>query len=298
MEIQKFFKDRGLLLGYKIANAIAEVIPFELGSKIGVFGGSLAYLANPKRRLVVRNNLAPVVGTQGVYLEAFVARSFVSYAQYWFESFKMGTASRSMILSHGRSEGMESLYEAIAQGRGAIVVAPHLGNWDFGAAWFDTDRIGVNAVVEGLEPQELYEWFLELRTRFGVKPIRHDDNPMPKIVAALRANEVVAIVADRSLDASSVEVDFFSRKISMPLGPAIMALRTGAPLLPTAVFMEANGGHCMRMLPEIKVGERTNLRSDAKRLTQEIAYAFETLISQAPEQWHVFQPLFDNSNLK
>ncbi|MDA8101416.1 MAG: phosphatidylinositol mannoside acyltransferase [Nitrospiraceae bacterium] len=279
-------------LGYVGASRAASLVPFDLGPLVGLVAGGVAYVSSPKRRSVVRRNLEPVVDGPSSRLEPVVQRAFASYAQYWFEAFKIGYGSRSSFVARGRAEGLEHLDEALAGGKGAIVVAPHLGNWDFAAAWVDHRRYKVTAVAERLEPPELFRWFVNRRAEFGVTVVPHDDDPMPKLVAALRRNEVVALVADRSIGAASVEVDFFGKAVELPMGPAILALRTGASLLPTAAYFEPRGGHLLRILPALEVGPRGSLRDDAKRLTQQIACSFESLIRQAPEQWHVFQPLF------
>ena len=279
-------------VGYLGASRVASMVPFEFAPSVGLIAGGLAYLASPKRRTVVRRNLEPVMDGPATRLESTVQRAFISYAQYWFEAFKIGYGDGSALERRGRAEGLEHLDSALAEGKGALVVAPHLGNWDFAAAWVDSKRYKVTAVAERLEPQELFDWFVARRAEFGVTVVPHDDDPMPKLVAALRRNEVVALVADRSIDAATVEVEFFGQKVDFPMGPAILALRTGAPILPTAAYFEPHGGHLLRILPSLEMGERGRIREDAKRLTQEIARNFEELIKKAPEQWHVFQPLF------
>ena len=294
--LPRSLRDEIALTSYKVASGVCVLLPRFMGPPIAYIGGSLAYAISAKRRHVMRANLAPVLGdVDSKQREMAVIKSFTSYAQYWYESFKMSDLSLEELKKYGRGEGMENLYGAIEKGRGAIVVAPHMGNWDFAAAWIDSDRVKINAVVEALEPPALFEWFVARRAQFGIKAIAHNENPMPKLIEAIKRNEVVVLVADRSLDAASVEVEFFGQKVRFPLGPAFLALRTGAPLLPTASYMEPRGGHLLRFLPELEIGERVGLRADARRLTQMVATSFETMIRQAPEQWHVFQPFFDTT---
>ena len=286
------FRDKATVLGYKAALEVVSRLPFYLGPLVATATGTTAYAINYKKRRVVRKNLAPVSALAGTKAESTVLNAFISYAQYWFESFKVGSTPTAELVKLGRADGIEYLYAAIEAGRGAIVVAPHLGNWDFAAAWIDHDRVKLNAVVENLEPEELFDWFVAQRAKFNLSVVAHNRNPMPKLIEAIRRNEVVALVADRSLDAATVEVEFFGKKAQFPMGPALLALKTGAPLLPTAAYLEPKGGHCLRILPEIEVGERQGVRADVARLTQKVATAFEALILEAPEQWHVFQPFF------
>ncbi len=289
-------KPRVVFWAYKTAFKLASGVPISAGQGLGVIFGGLAYLMSQKKRRIVRNNLKPVFGESGNFSELVVLKAFNSYARFWFESFKLGSMTRQEVQAKGREEDLELLYGAIKEGRGAIAVAAHLGNWDFGAAWFDDSRAKANAVVEALEPPELFRWFVDFRLKFGLTAIAHNDNPMPKLVAAIRRNEVIALVSDRALDAATAEVDFFSQRVKLPMGPAILALRTNAPLIPIACYMEPKGGHLTKVLPEIQIGERKGLREDAQRLTQEIAWALEELIKFAPEQWHVFSPIFGSTS--
>ncbi len=287
-------RDKATVLGYKAAQQVASRVPFYVGPLVAAVTGTTAYALNYKMRQVVRRNLAPVTALAGIKSESTVLNAFISYAQYWFESFKVGSTPTAELVKLGRADGIEHLYAAIEAGRGAIVVAPHLGNWDFAAAWINPERVKLNAVVEHLEPEELFDWFVAQRAKFNLNVVAHNRNPMPKLIEAIRRNEVVALVADRSLDAATVEVEFFGRKAQFPMGPALLALKTGAPLLPTAAYLEPKGGHCLRILPEIEIGERQGVRADVARLTQKVATAFEALILEAPEQWHVFQPFFSS----
>ena len=84
-------------------------------------------------------------------------------------------------------------------------------------------------------------------------------------------------------------VEFFGERTRLPGGPAVTALRSGAPLVPAAAYFE--GGHCHAViLPPIDTERRGKLRADVTRVTQDLASSLETLIRRAPEQWHLLQP--------
>lgn len=284
-------KPRAIFFIYRASHQISSKIPLTWAPAIATIFGAISYAVSAKKRRIVRANLRPVF-SDGAFHERVVFMAFISYAKFWFETFKLGSMSKENVREMGRQENLDLFYDAIKDGRGVIAVAPHLGNWDFGAAWIDESRAISNAVVEALDPPELFEWFVKFRSKFGLNAIAHDDNPMPKLIDAIRRNEAVALVADRALGSATVEVEFFSRRVALPLGPAFLALRTNAPLLPMACFMEPKGGHVLRVLPEIHIGDRKGLKEDAARITQEIARAFEVLIRIAPEQWHAFSPIF------
>ena len=112
------------------------------------------------------------------------------------------------------------------------------------------------------------------------------------VMRALKDNHVVCLLADRDLHGGGPEVEFFGERTSMPPGPATLALRTGAPILPTAVYftgrVDGHFGWVRPPLPVERVGAR--LRDDVQRITQDLAHELEILIRRAPSQWHMFQP--------
>jgi KDO2-lipid IV(A) lauroyltransferase len=102
----------------------------------------------------------------------------------------------------------------------------------------------------------------------------------------------LCLLADRVVgDAAGVDVDFFGEVTQLPAGPATLALRTGAALLPCAVYFEdRTDAHLGVVRPARSTARTGKLRADVHRLTQELAHEFEGLIRAAPTQWHLMQP--------
>jgi KDO2-lipid IV(A) lauroyltransferase len=223
-------------------------------------------------------------------LERKITQAFDSYARYWMESFRLSKTDRAKLEAGMSWEGVGHAEEAFAAGNGVIMALPHLGGWDFGGAWFATAGYPATVVVERLEPPELFEWFVEFRRSLGLAVVPHGPKAGTAVLQALKRNELVGLVCDRDLERTGVEVDFFGERTTLPAGPATLALRTGAALLPTAVYFEGSG-HLGIVRPPIPV-ERSGdgLRADVARITQLLAHELEALIRRAPEQWHLLQP--------
>jgi KDO2-lipid IV(A) lauroyltransferase len=100
----------------------------------------------------------------------------------------------------------------------------------------------------------------------------------------------VCLLCDRDLGGDGIEVEFFGERTTLPAGPATLALRTEAPLLPAAVYFGPQGGHHAVVMPPVPSSREGRLRDDVERVTQELAHRFEELIRAAPEQWHLLQP--------
>ena len=119
---------------------------------------------------------------------------------------------------------------------------------------------------------------------------RSGRRPATECVRALKANHVLCLLCDRDLAGGGVEVEFFGERTTLPGGPATLALRTGAPLLPTAVYFEGAGHLGARPPAARRSSAQGKLRDDVARITQDLADELEALIRRAPDQWHLMQP--------
>jgi phosphatidylinositol dimannoside acyltransferase len=150
----------------------------------------------------------------------------------------------------------------------------------------------MTSVAERIEPAALFEFFVEQRARMGLTIVPLDPSSGSAIMGTLRSGALVGLLCDRDLAGNGVDVEFFGEKTTMPAGPATLALRTGATLVSGVVYSGPGSDHRAFVDPPIDTTRQGSLRSDVSRITQEIARRFEGWIRRAPEQWHVFQPLW------
>jgi lauroyl/myristoyl acyltransferase len=254
----------------------------------------LAHLAarrSPDRRRLVERNLRRADPTlSGRELDQAVVHLFESYARYWAESFRLPRLSAGQIEQGFTTTGFEHIEEARAAGGGAIMVLPHLGGWEWAAFWLTRIKhIPVTAVVERLDPPELFEWFVELRRSFGMDVVPLGAGAGKATLRALKDNALLALLCDRDITGDGQEVEFFGERTTLPAGPATLALRTGSPILPTAIYFEGDLRRGVVLAP-LDTSRQGTLREDVARITQDVAHALEELIREAPEQWHLLQP--------
>jgi lauroyl/myristoyl acyltransferase len=150
--------------------------------------------------------------------------------------------------------------------------------------------VPITAVVERLEPPELFEWFTEFRTNLGMHIVPLGPDAGREVIKALKRNDLVCLLSDRDIDGSGVDVEFFGERTTLPAGPATLALRTGADLVPGAMFQQPRGGHHAVVRPPMVIERRAGLREDVARITQDIARELESLIRIDPTQWHLMSP--------
>ena len=155
-----------------------------------------------------------------------------------------------------------------------------------------TDQgLPITVVVEPLADKEIFEWFASFRRSLGMTVVPLGPEAGTASMRALKNNEVLCLMCDRDIGGGGgIEVEFFGEKTRLPGGPATLALRVGAPLLPTAVYFRGRTGHLAIVRPPLELERAGRLRDDVTRVTQALAYELEGLIRVAPEQWHLFQP--------
>jgi phosphatidylinositol dimannoside acyltransferase len=218
-------------------------------------------------------------------------RTFGSYARYWADGARLpyeseaGVRARWQLLS-----GREHLRAAMDRGRGIVMALPHVGSWEWGGYWLGLEGMPMTAVVERLEPEELFEWFVGQRAAMGLTAVPLGDGSSSALLRALKANRIAGLVSDRDLVGNGVEVEFFGEKTTLPAGAATLALRTGAPLLPVVVYSGPGNWHTGVVHPPLDTSRQGRMREDIVRVTQDLATTFEYDIRAHPEQWHIYQP--------
>jgi KDO2-lipid IV(A) lauroyltransferase len=282
--------------GYKLASLVARVVPLPVltGASVGV-GSTLARAMKQNRAMVMRHLQRVDPNLSGKRLDVATQQAFVSYTRYYLETFRLTSLSKQQIAQGHHVEGFEHIQDSAAKGKGTILALPHMGGWEWSGRWLIDQGYQLTAVVERLENTELFEWFVELRSRYGVNVIALTDDAGVAVGKALRDNHVVSLLCDRDIpkdgQRTGVQVQFFGETTTVPAGPAFFALRTGAQLLPMATFFTPGAnGHKSVIRPALVVERQGSLREDVARITQVLTTEIENLIRQAPEQWHLFQP--------
>ena len=173
-------------------------------------------------------------------------------------------------------------------GSGAVVAVPHSGNWDLAGAWACVTGMPVTTVVEQLPPDE-FAAFLAFRERLGMQVLSHrDPKVLTTLMGAIRRRRVVSLVADRDLARTGVPVSWRGQPITMPAGPALVARRTGAALLP-AVCQFTDDGLAILIGDPIQPQPG---RDGLIAMMQQVADFFADTIAKHPQDWHMMQPFF------
>lgn len=287
----RVIREQAAYVGYLGAARLAATLPGWLVLPTAVLTGRCAMALMARRRHLVTRHLRRVVGADlaGRPLRRLVASVFVSYARYWLETFRLPSQEAAAIVAAVEADGIEFLDAARHADRGAILASAHFGGFDVGGAWLAATGRPPTTVVERVRPARLFDWFVAKRRSLGIEVVAHEPGAFDELRRVLAAGGIVALVCDRDLGRRGVDVEFFGEHTTLPAGPARLALETGAPLLPVAVYCE---GHRHRAVirPPIQVQVTGCERDDVARVTQQLAWELEALIRVAPEQWHLMVP--------
>jgi KDO2-lipid IV(A) lauroyltransferase len=213
-----------------------------------------------------------------------------SYLRYWCDTFRSPDWDSHRIQSTVTVNDVELLLEPVRSKRGVVVALPHAGNWDHAGSFFCSQGIPLVTVVERLKPERLFRKFLEYRQAIGMEALPLDGRVMGTLASRLREGKLVALVADRDLSRSGIDVNFFDGTARMPAGPALLAIRTGADLITAYVSYTPNGIHIDFRKVEIASGASES--EQVAKTVQLCADNFASGIQQHPEDWHMLQRIW------
>ncbi|MGI8684667.1 MAG: phosphatidylinositol mannoside acyltransferase [Acidimicrobiales bacterium] len=279
-------------LAYRTGSVVARALPAPVASRGAEVAGVIMASGMKGRRTMLERHLRRASGGDlpGAELDRQVRRTFASYARYWAESFRLPGSTPAQLAAGMTSEGLEHVERGVAAGKGVILALPHLGGWDFGGAWLASLGFRMVAVVETVEPPELFEWFVDLRRSLGLEVLPLGPSTAAAALRRLREGAVVALVCDRDIGGTGVEVDFFGEATTLPGGPATLALRSGAALVPCAIYFGDGGTHHAVFGEPLDTTRHGRLRDDVERVTRAVTTELEGFIRRAPDQWHLLQP--------
>jgi lauroyl/myristoyl acyltransferase len=284
---------RGYILAWRVLRALPEDFAYSLFNR----GARWLIKRNGKSVQRLRKNLMNVKPEYSkAQMENLVATGMSSYMRYWCDTFRFPNWDKDRINSTVTVTRENLLLDGIKSGRGVIVSLPHAGNWDHAGAYFCLKGIHLVTVAERLKPERLFLEFLRYRQAMGMEVLALDSRSIVTLAQRLREGHLVALVADRDLSKSGIDVQFFGKPSRMPAGPAVLALKTGAVFLTAFVNYTESGIHIT--FDEISLPQDGSQEEKISHLVQQSADNFERGIAQHPEDWHMLQRIWTDDDFK
>lgn len=277
-------RHRAEYLGFRLLRGGFRLMPRSAALHLGEMVGWVAGAALGVRRRVVDANLRIAFPDRSERWRLRVARA--SYRHLGREAvMTFRGSSRDELVQLTEIVGLDAFEEAVATGRGVVAVTGHLGNWEIGGAAVAARGIPVDAVAL-VQANPLFDRDLtEARNRLGMRMIRRGAASR-EVLRTLAEGRVAALVGDQNARASGVFVDFFGRPASTYRGPALFALKTGAPLfLGIAIRASRHPLRYRIVFEEVRVERSGDLEDDVRRLTAAHVAALERWVRAEPEQY-------------
>jgi lauroyl/myristoyl acyltransferase len=229
-------------------------------------------------------------GITSLDLDLLTLQAMRSYMRYWCDTFRFPDWSKERIQQTVTVDNEHLLMDAIAAKTGVIVSLPHAGNWDHAGAYFCGKGVNLVTVAEHLKPEKLFQKFLQYRQDMGMEVLPLDGRVLGILAQRLRQGALVALVADRDLSRSGIDVTFFGAPSRMPAGPALLALKTQAPLITAFVSYTETGIHIV--FKNIVLPTSGTQEEQVAEIVQMTAQHFEDGIKEHPEDWHMLQRIW------
>jgi lauroyl/myristoyl acyltransferase len=213
-------------------------------------------------------------------------RAFQNYGRVLMDFVLLGSLTPAELIDCVTIDGREHLDAALAHGGGAIMASPHMGSWDASLAYAGALGYHATAVTERF-PGSLNEAVVRSRERFGVKVVMIGRAAVRALTTTLQSNGIVGLICDLQ-HGPGVDVKFFGRGAVVPSGPAALALKMGAPLMPVYQYTTWPGHHRIHIDPPMRLDE-----GDTKEgVMQRVINRFQDFIRERPDQWYAFRPIF------
>ena len=279
-------------------NTLARWTPQSARHALGASIGAASYLGWPSKRNVTRLNIAQITGrpVHDPYVKRLALASWRNYGRYAsdfinFPHIDVESIVRNLRdLSDGDGGWLGHMQSALQAGRGALLVTAHFGNWDIAGAIF-AHHHPVSAIAETFSDAQLNQLLQDQRREKGIGIIPMGSSARP-ILRILQQNQFAAIIVDRPVaENEGTEVTFFGRKTYVPSGPAALALKSGAAIVPAFVWYGHHDEFYARAFRPIypQQGKSSERAAEISRLTQCIYDVLEVMIREWPTQWYMFR---------
>lgn len=252
-----------------------------LGDTLGV----AFYYVSSRYRNVAIDNLKAAYGDQmsEQQVRSTAKRVFRHFARGLFEFFYLTSLRPDQLDQLADIEGEENARSVLSEGKGCITITAHYGNWELMARKMVLRGYKVNVIARDSDDPGMTGIGRKLRESGGYK-VYDKDQPLIGAFRALKRNEILAILPDQN-DSTGIFVDFFGRPASTATGPAVLSLRSGAPLVPCFCARDSNGKYKVTIHPRIQFESTGDEQADVHELTALITAAIEQEIRLHPEQW-------------
>lgn len=282
-----------LYLIIQVGAALSRIIPRRWRYLIGTAVGDIVFWVWPAKRRVLLENMAQIfdLPARDPVVRRHAVKSMRNYLKYLVEFLELPTlSSTDHVISSMSIVGAEHLEEALARGKGVILASAHFGTIEVGGLRL-TDFTDFHAVYDEFRPEYLDRLIQRKRREKGIDLIPVRD--VRSMIRVLRHGGLLAMLYDRPVEIGrGVAVRFFGRETAVPAGPAVLALKTGATVLPAYMFRNPDLSFESVIYPPLEWTPSGDRDRDVQSIMQRLMDTLEDVVRRHPDMWYMFRPMW------
>jgi len=283
-------------ISYHAIFLTVRCLPVSLCHWLGKVFVLVVYVFSKKDRAGLAVNISTAMGkpVDDPVVRSTVRQVFINYGRYMVDFFLLPQLPPQKVKKFFADiKGEEILQSALAKGNGVILLSAHVGNWEIGGSMLQLLNYPLAVVVMGHNTAITNVLVNRLRNDKGIQVIEADQSPFSviRVLRYLNDNGIVAMSGDRDYFGTGREVNFLGKSLKLPVGPVILAMKSGAALIPAFVLKQPDGkyfGVLENAIPLVLEGERDEIIAKNLEMTARI---FEKYIRSYPDQWYCPDPL-------
>lgn len=274
--------------GFRVLQWVMERLPRPWAYALAIVVARVAWVLSRRARQRLEFNLRMALpDADDAAIRQIAWTNFRNHSKAYADLMRLPRARVAELKPLLKLRNERFLDEALAPGKGVLVVSAHMGSWEVAAAIWSATITPVALFAEELEPPELYDWYRTTRQRLGISVLPLNRTGLKQVVQGLDAGEMIVTAIDRDMAGTGISVDFFGQPAIIPTGPAAIALRKGAPVLPVCVYRLPDDTYVAEGWEPIWAEPTGDRAADVRALTERLVRHLELIIRQHPDQWHM-----------
>jgi KDO2-lipid IV(A) lauroyltransferase len=282
-----------LYLVIQIGALLSRIIPRSWRYLIGTGVGGLVYALWPQKRRILQRNMARVLELSPIdpRVRALAVSSMRNYCKYLIEFLELPVlTSADAVIASMKIHGLEHLQASLARGKGVILASAHFGTIEVGGLRL-ADFTDFHAVYDTFRPPYLDHLIQRKRREKGINLIPASD--VGQMLRVLRSGGTVTLLYDRPLRAANgVSVCFFGKETAIPGGPAVLAMKTDAAILPVYMFRNPDKTFECRIFPPISWSPCGQRQIEVQAIMQKLMDTLQAVVRSRPDQWYMFRDMW------
>lgn len=282
-----------LYLVIRVGAVLSRLLPRSWRYLIAAAVGEAVLLVWGTKRRIVRDNMAQVTGlsSRDPRVRLLAKRSMRNYCKYLIEFLELPTlSSRDPAVAGMRLSGIEHLHHALARGKGVILATGHFGSIELPGLRL-RDFTDFHAVYDTFRPAYLDHLIQRKRREKGIDLIPVSN--VRKMLRVLQAGGTLAILFDRPMTTGGgTPVRFFGRNTEVPAGPAVLAMKTGAALIPVYVTRQPDKSFDAVLYAPVQWSPSGDRNRDVGVVMQKLMDTLQSAVRSRPDQWYMFRPMW------